>query len=229
MQTSALSLPLHTNITLADDEYRALRAVSNSDLTRLRDRLYQRKRPASQANLQMGTAVHQAVLEPHLERRWEQDIDWEIVDRLQENLRQNAVFGGLLVQAAREVARLWQDPQTGVLCKAKLDLVSNNVLADLKTTSCSTRQQFVENCQRFDYDRQAAFYTDSFDCQIDTFVIFGIQKVFPYEIFIYETQPSSAFMAQGRNKYRALLGIWHNNHTHQNHDTVQNREWLVLD
>ena len=220
------------NLQLPEEEYRALRAVSNSELTRLRDRLYERKRPVSKTVLQLGSAFHQAVLEPNRERRWQQEIDWEIVEQLQANLQKNREFEDLLARSETEVSRLWTDETTGLTCKARLDVVSSDgIVADLKTTSCLHRADFINNCQRYDYDRQAAFYLDSFapDERKDLrFVFFGVQKVFPYDIFTYEVGADDAFLAYGRNKYQSLLNIWKSNHQ-PNYDTLQNRNWLVLD
>lgn len=221
-----------TNLQMPEDEYRALRAVSNSELTRLRDRLYERKRPVSKTVLQLGAAFHQAVLEPNRERRWTEEIDWEIIENLQANLQKNKAFEALLARSESEVSRFWTDETTGLSCKARLDMVSSEgILADLKTTSCLNRQDFINNCRRFDYDRQAAFYVDSFASEERKdlrFVFFGVQKVFPYDIFTYEIGPTDAFLESGRNKYQSLLNIWKSNHQ-PNYDTVQNRKWLVLD
>jgi len=134
------------NLQLPEAAYRALQAVSNSDLTRLRDRLYERKRPVSKTVLQLGSAFHQAVLEPNRERRWQEEIDWEIVEQLQANLQKNKAFEDLLARSETEVSRLWTDENTGLTCKARLDVVSRDgILADLKTTSCLHRTDFINN------------------------------------------------------------------------------------
>ncbi|MFN8344648.1 MAG: PD-(D/E)XK nuclease-like domain-containing protein [Spirosomataceae bacterium] len=214
---------------ISDAEYRLIEAVSNSDLTRLRDLLFARNRPVNTKALQMGSALHQSVLEPHLEKNWSDLVDVDIVESIKDNLYHFAPFQALLQQADCEVVRVWKDEQTGVLCKGKLDMVcAQGILADIKTTSCESAEAFRRICQTYDYDRQVAFYWDSFKKETQQpkkFVLFGIQKNFPYQIFTYELFPNDYFVKRGRAKYQSLLKTWKNNHD----DKAQRRKWIVLD
>ena len=214
---------------ISDQEYRRIKAVSNSDLTRLRDELFARTRPVNTKAMQMGSALHQSVLEPHLEKNWSDQVDVDIVESIKDNLYHFTPFRNLLQQAECEVVRVWKDEATGILCKGKLDMVcSQGILADIKTTSCDSLEAFRRVCQTYDYDRQVAFYWDSFkrEKELPTkFVLFGIQKNFPYQIFTYELLPNDYFVKRGRDKYQSLLKTWKNNHD----DTTQRRKWIVLD
>ena len=214
---------------ISDAEYRLIEAVSNSDLTRLRDQLFARTRPINAKALQMGSALHQLVLEPQLEKNWSELVDVDIVESIKDNLYHFAPFQTLLQQAECEVVRVWKDELTGVLCKGKLDMVCNQgILADIKTTSCESAEAFRRICQTYDYDRQVAFYWDSFKqeaLQPKKFVLFGIQKNFPYQIYTYELLPNDYFVKRGRAKYQSLLTTWKNNHD----DKAQRRKWIVLD
>ncbi len=214
---------------LSDEEYRRIQAVSNSDLTRLRDELFARTRTVNTKAMQMGSALHQSVLEPHLERNWSDQVDVDIVESIKDNLYHFLPFRSLMQNADCEVVRVWEDTLTGVLCKGKLDMVSpQGVLADIKTTSCDSLEAFRRVCRLYDYDRQVAFYWDSFKSESrlpEKFVLFGIQKVFPYQIFTYELLPNDDFVKRGRIKYQSLLKTWKSNYD----DKTQRRKWLVLD
>ncbi|AEI47771.1 PD-(D/E)XK nuclease-like domain-containing protein [Runella slithyformis] len=214
---------------ISDEEYRRLKAVSNSDLTRLRDELFARTRPLNTKALQMGSALHQSVLEPHLEKNWSDQVDVDIVESIKDNLNHFKPFQILRQQAECEVVRVWEDDMTGVLCKGKLDMVcAQGVLADIKTTSCDTAEAFRRICRTYDYDRQVAFYWDSFRNETklpERFVLFGIQKNFPYQIYTYELLPDDDFVKRGRNKYQSLLKTWKSNHD----DKTQRRKWIILD
>ena len=56
----------------------------------------------------------------------------------------------------------WTDEESGAECKAKADIVSpDGFIWDLKTTS-KPANEFKYTLNRWDYDRQAAFYVDGF-------------------------------------------------------------------
>lgn len=63
---------------------------------------------------------------------------------------------------SRECAAVWQDAETGLLCKARMDQLTENrgVIIDLKTTS-DCREFALESANhKYGYDIQAAFYAD---------------------------------------------------------------------
>ncbi|WBA44229.1 PD-(D/E)XK nuclease-like domain-containing protein [Hymenobacter canadensis] len=74
--------------------------------------------------------------------------------------------------------------ETGLTVKIRPDLLvvtprlGRKVLVDFKTTSCRNYAQFVATIEQYDYDRQAAFYTDVL--QADRFLIIGVQKKAPH-------------------------------------------------
>lgn len=62
-----------------------------------------------------------------------------------------------------EIAIVWNDPETGLLCKARLDKFSPGLIADLKTYSPrpgnrSPRVKFLQCISDFGYHRQMAHY-----------------------------------------------------------------------
>lgn len=64
-----------------------------------------------------------------------------------------ALYGG-----RREVALVWDDPQTGVRCKALVDTLKPRCLVDLKTTRSANPDEFVRSIWDYGYHVQAAFY-----------------------------------------------------------------------
>ena len=100
----------------------------------------------------------------------------------------------------------WTDEATGLPCKALLDLQFPGLVFDLKTTSAFSREQFAEQLAAFDYDRQAAFYLDGSGA--DAFGFVAVQKREPFDVFIVTHDRDSAFIEQGRRKYRFLMKKW---------------------
>jgi len=197
-------------LRLPYDDYRALPAVANSDLSRLRDALNGRlpRTPGNQTALSFGTAFHTALLEPEQYQPGQPGLNdtlvWWLVEgvKLQPDLRQ------LLEVGVPEPSCLFTEPNTGTLCKLRADLVVDQpnqpyTIIDFKTTGARDYEHFRAQCTGFDYDRQAAFYLDAL--RADRFLLVGVQKFEPFGVFTVEVTPD--MLADGRRKYLYLLRL----------------------
>ena len=194
------------------DTYRALPAVANSDLSRLRDALDGRPpRPHTSANegaLSFGTAFHTALLEPADYVPGQPGLNDTLVWWLVEGVKLNSQLAALLECGTAEVSVVFTEPDTDTLCKLRADLVVDHpdeplTLIDFKTTMARDADHFLWQCSAYDYDRQAAFYTDAL--RAERFLLVGVQKVEPFGVFIIEV--SEAMLAEGRQKYQRLLRL----------------------
>ena len=77
------------------------------------------------------------------------------------------------------------------------------VLVDFKTTSAQDYAHFCGTIEQYDYDRQAALYSDLLGAA--RFVIIGVQKKSPFEVWQFEVMPAPGLIEQGRKKYERLL------------------------
>ena len=212
MSDSAPSFRRPDLLRLDYDTYRALPAVANSDLSRLRDALEGRApRPHSSANdgaLNFGTAFHTALLEPEQYVPGQPGLNDTLVWWLVEGVKMDARLAGLLAQGTPEVSVLFSEPQTDTLCKLRADLVVARsdepfTIVDFKTTGARDADHFLWQCSAYDYDRQAAFYTDAL--RADRFLLVGVQKIEPFGVFTIEV--SEQLLAEGRQKYQRLLRL----------------------
>lgn len=139
--------------------------------------------------MDVGTAVHTAVLEPHLfeagvirgpdDRRgnkWKdaQDEaaayskllltsgDYDRVRRMADAARRLPIVRQLAEGAIREASAFWADPETGVECRARPDIYHPGLqlLADLKTTADAGAEAWKRTAANFGYHAQEAWYTD---------------------------------------------------------------------
>jgi exodeoxyribonuclease VIII len=140
--------------------------------------------------MQLGAAIHVAVLEPGLfEGRYVRDIEGDgrskAVKEARAELRANCVPGAVFLKAAdydtclavrdavaahpiakalldgpTERSAVWRDKETGALCKARFDQLTNGVpaLTDLKTTADASPEAFARSIYRYGYYLQAAHY-----------------------------------------------------------------------
>ena len=197
------------------DTYRAMPAVANSDLSRLRDALEGRppraSTPGAGSNsgaLSFGTAFHTALLEPADYQPGQPGLNDTLVWWLVEGVKLNTEINRLLELGTAEPSVLFTEPETGTLCKLRADLVVDApgepyTIIDFKTTLARDAEHFAWQCSTYDYDRQAAFYTDAL--RAERFMLVGVQKVEPFGVFPVEVTP--LMLDEGRQKYQRLLRL----------------------
>ncbi|CCH57567.1 hypothetical protein BN8_p06753 (plasmid) [Fibrisoma limi BUZ 3] len=130
--------------------------------------------------------------------------------RMLDVMRNHSLFVELLEQAIPEIPQYWDDTLTKLPCKSQLDLLlpSDELIVDVKTTSASSQSEFLDNCLRYEYDRQAAFYSDGCQHSVRRYILFGIQKQKPHRVFVVELKTDDPFVEGGRRKYQKLLANW---------------------
>ena len=80
---------------------------------------------------------------------------------------------------------------------------ARRVIVDFKTTSAQDYAHFCGTIEHYDYDRQAALYSDLLGAA--RFIIIGVQKKSPLEVWQFEVTPAPGLIEQGRKKYERLL------------------------
>ena len=76
-------------------------------------------------------------------------------------------------------------------------------LIDFKTTRSPDLLHFLTTIEKYDYDRQAALYLDVLGAT--RFLVIGVQKKAPHEVWRVELTTTPGIIEQGRKKYSALL------------------------
>ena len=212
MPESAIPFRRPDLLRLDYDTYRALPAVANSDLSRLRDALDGRpprtQTSSNEGALSFGTAFHTALLEPADYVPGLPGLNDTLVWWLVEGVKMNAHLAELLELGTPEVSVLFTESQTDTLCKLRADLVVDHpgqpfTVIDFKTTNARDADHFLWQCSAYDYDRQAAFYTDALHAE--RFLLVGVQKVEPFGVFPIEV--SEQMLSEGRQKYLRLLRL----------------------
>lgn len=193
--------------------YRAIPRIANSDLTEFKNLRLFGTGPRLQGTpaQAFGTRFHDLLLVDTTQVPT--GVGAAATRRMLDVARSNALFNRLLAGGLPESPGFWDDELTGLPCKAKTDLrlPTEGIIVDIKTTSASNQADFDQHCQLYDYDRQAAFYLDGHQLAggwAEVFIIIGIQKQKPHNLYMIETRTDSRFVEYGRKKYRALLRSW---------------------
>jgi hypothetical protein len=215
-----------------DMDYYKIPRISNSGMTALA------KSPAHYQTylktefdtpaMRFGRLVHTAILEPHLlniagfdgDRRTKEGkaaylalaesgkepVSVEEYDSIM-RMRDAVLATGLIV-GDFEVPLLWTDEETGALCKGRADIVSGDMIWDVKTTHDAS--DFAYSVRKYDYDRQAAFYLDAVKASGHPKPIgFGwivVEKTPPYGVKVFTA--SQITIETGRSKYRPLCALY---------------------
>jgi len=202
------ALTHHPDLTQA--QHRALPHVSNTDLSDLKASILGQLRHPNPVALAFGSHFHTAVLEPqHYQRTDERGIKWPDLETLARQLRRQRYCRDLLYRGQAEQSYTAIHTDTGVGVKLRPDLLVRSragrqlTLIDFKTTSAPDLPHFLATIEKYDYDRQAALYLDVLGAT--RFLIIGVQKKAPYQVWCVELTAMPGLIEQGRKKYAALL------------------------
>ncbi len=112
-----------------------------------------------------------------------------------------------------EVVILWDDRETGLRCKAKLDLIQSNganiVAYDYKSCADASPAGFKSACCRYGYDIQAAFYMRALQAVyspcLTEFNFVAVEKEPPFSGAVYSLDGD--WMALADSRVSSLLQI----------------------
>ena len=113
-------------------------------------------------------------------------------------------------QGVGEMAVVWKDEETGILCKGLVDRFCDwmgwPLIPDLKTCQDASKDAFAKDVAKFHYGTKASWYVDGLNsihkCE-RRFVWIAIEKSLPHAVAMYE--PDFQTMEEGRKVYRRLL------------------------
>ena len=198
----------HPDLTQA--QHRALPHVSNTDLSNLKAALLGKPNTPNPMALAYGSHFHTAVLEPpHYARTDERGIKWADLEQLARQVRRQRYCRDILYRGRAEQSYTATHTATGVEVKLRPDLLVRSsagrqlTLIDFKTTSSPDLPHFLTTINKYDYDRQAALYLDVLGAT--RFLILGVQKRAPHDVWRVELTAMPRLIEQGRKKYRTLL------------------------
>ncbi len=137
--------------------------------------------------------------------------DWAVVNKIRDSVSQHAKASSLLAGAGmNECSVVWQDGETGVLCKARVDRMTREtgetVLIDLKSALDASPGGFSRSVQKYQYAAQAAHYLNGMNHIAELgrrFMWIAVEKHPPYAVAVYE--PDLAAMEYGRRRISKWL------------------------
>lgn len=176
----------------------------------------------------IGRAVHVAVLQPekldetyyvypgdrrgkrwdefrraHSDREILREKEWEQVKTVAAAVHADPTARIFLEGEFVEQTFQWEDQETGLPCKCRVDAVAGS-LVEFKTTA--SLRWFPRDVTNYGYDCQIAFYSDALEAngvQARPPRLIAVEKAPPYDVVVYRIKEDQ--LERARAEYRKLL------------------------
>jgi exodeoxyribonuclease VIII len=135
---------------------------------------------------------------------------YEAAERMQDAVRSHPVACTLLDHGEREATITWDDAETGLPCKGRIDWL-NGAVQDLKTTRHASPFAFAKDSAQRHYHTRLAWYVDGVHAARGgkglppAAWIIAVQNEEPHDVVVYRV-PEGALEA-GRHHYRRLMSM----------------------
>jgi hypothetical protein len=183
-------------------DYYDIKRISNSYLSSFKRKLLGLPERTNTSAMHFGRGFHQMVLEPHnFNHMLHSGADRFTMLRMAASLRATCPPQMLLGQKEAEYMYHFY----GLPCKLKADIIKDKVITDIKTTTAKTAEEFIRSAIEYDYPRQGAWYMDCPQIQATSFVIIGVCKSPPHQVFVWKMDKDSPHLEAGREEYLYLL------------------------
>tara|TARA_R110000868_G_scaffold302646_6_gene563193 strand:- start:535 stop:1479 length:945 start_codon:yes stop_codon:yes gene_type:complete len=107
-----------------------------------------------------------------------------------------------------EQSLFWRHEATGLLCKARPDIIQENILIDLKTATNAQEHCFKNDLYKHGYHIQAAMQCEAYTAitgkKVESFIFIVVEKDAPYATAIYFLDEDAIQI--GLNEFNRLMG-----------------------
>lgn len=132
--------------------------------------------------------------------------DYHHMKKMLDNITMNHKAIELLRDARIENSFFWQDKESGLLLKARPDILQPNMIIDLKTTSDASPRAFQNEMVKYGYHVQFAMIRDAVEAveghRINSFINIVIETKYPYSMGIYMIDEEA--VDEGERKYKEI-------------------------
>ena len=105
-----------------------------------------------------------------------------------------------------ELTVIWTDPNTGILCKARLDWVAADFITDLKTSADPSKYAFCRSAAKYRYFTQFSWYQYGYYCVTGDRIpvqCVAVGNRAPHELVVYEV--TGDVLNHGSKEFTAML------------------------
>lgn len=138
------------------------------------------------------------------------DDEYDEAISLRDAVRRDPIAMKYLAMGEPEIALQWTDNDTGILCRGRIDWMTNVddqiCIVDLKTTRDASPFAFSKDCAKYSYHLQLAYYADAIELatgQMPKCVVVAVESHAPYDVVTYIVPEE--VLDIGRVVYKELL------------------------
>jgi hypothetical protein len=118
------------------------------------------------------------------------------IEGMRQSILRDPLARKLLTGGVAEETIVWDDPRTGLRCKARADYhtAERGVVADLKTCEDASEEGFRIAAARYSYHLQHAHYASAFQAlghELRAFLFVAVEKEPPYAVAVHTLLPES--------------------------------------
>ena len=138
--------------------------------------------------------------------------DWQQIEAITRVVLSHPAAGAIVESVDEvELSALFDDRETGLKCKARLDGLSKefDAIIDLKSCAVAERSVFEKSIFNFGYHRQGAFYRHAcsmLGLAVRNHILIAVEKTAPYAVAVYRLTDDA--LNQGAKECRELLQQW---------------------
>jgi len=130
--------------------------------------------------------------------------------KAKDSVEKHSIASQLINGGLVEKSIYWLDKDTGVLCKARPDIMQKRLIVDIKTTACARKYDFSRSVYSYGYHIQAAMALDAAESlgyeYHANFIFIAIESESPYAVAVYILQDEAIDV--GREEYKQALEIY---------------------
>lgn len=134
------------------------------------------------------------------------DSEWRNLFEMKDVFYNNIHAIELIEDSRIENSFFWQDEHSGLLLKARPDILHENMIVDLKTTSDASPLFFQREMVSYGYHVQFAMIRDAIEIiegrRINNFINIVIETKYPYNMAIYIIDEYA--IEEGQRKYKQI-------------------------
>lgn len=158
-----------------------------------------------------GKATWAALCESHPDAVHLSEPDEELIKGIADDLEAHPHAPVLLTNGAPELSGFWTDPDTGIVCRCRVDwLRGDRIGTDLKATADASPDAFQRSIAKYGYYVQAAWYAMGYQAisgeALSDFVFLYVEKAAPFAVGLYRVDSTALALGEGQAR-RALRTI----------------------
>lgn len=135
--------------------------------------------------------------------------DYDQAEQIAKAVQEHDVAGGLFADGDAEVSGFWQDEETGIWLRMRMDWSTHfdvPTIVDLKTSADVSPEEFARSVSKYGYHRQDPWYRDGWAAALgcdpdDIDFVFAVVDVNdPHLVMVYRLDDEAVALGREQNK-----------------------------